>query len=205
MIRIYLFVVSCSFFVGHAFAQTDTTKTAETIATVEIPSTPVTEFSDKVEYKVGAGYQVRIEKQPGSAETTQSFTSPSLFAQVQYREYQLLTEFEQVSKSSSEGNYSIQTKRNELLLVARYRFFLDERWALFAGLGMGIGKETVKTAIGNSTSTDTGDTEQMIAMEGGAQFQFHKTYFAEVAGRGLKLENFEPWILTFGLRLGARL
>ena len=204
MIRIYLIAIGFVF-CSNVFAQSESTTTTENATSAEISAAPATEFSDKIEFKVGGGYQIRIEKQPGSAETTQSLMSPSLFAQVQYREYQLLTEFEQVSQSSSEGNYSIQSKRNELLLIARYRFFLDERWALFAGLGAGIGKETVKTAIGNSTSTNTGDTEDLVAIEGGAQFQFHKTYFAEVAGRGLKLENFEPWILTFGLRLGARL
>lgn len=179
---------------GAAFAQSEVSM-----------ETPMTEFPEKVAYRLGAGYQVRIERQPGNMDKTESLSSPSIFAQVEYRQYQLHTELEQVSSSSSEGNYSIQTKRQELLLIGRYRFLLDERWSLFAGLGGGFGRETVETTVANSSAKNTGDTEKLIAAEGGAQFQFHKTYFAEVSGRGLKLENFEPWIVTFGLRLGARL
>lgn len=199
MIRFYVLIFSFVCLTSGAFAQTETATTAE------VPAEPVTEFSNKVLFKVGAGIQARIEKQPGSVESTETFASPSVFSEVEYRQYQLHTEFEQVQRHSSEGAYSIRTKRNELLLIGRYRFFLDERWALFAGLGGGLAKETVNTTYGSSSTTNTGDTEKLIAFEGGAQFQFHQTYFAEVSGRGLKLENLQPVVMTFGLRLGARL
>lgn len=198
MIRI-LILFSTLFFVSEAFAQsTEVAAPAPEAVVEEVPAA-------KVDVKLGLGYQARLEKSPGSTEQTQTLESPSIFAQVDYLEYEIHTELERVQHDTGEGSYRIQSSRLELLFIGRYRLMLDPQWTVFGGLGGGFGKETVRTSVGGSKATHTGDTEKIGALEAGLQYQFDERFFAEASARGLKLENFEPWVVTMGLRLGVRL
>jgi len=174
--------------------------------TITSENEPVEAPAPKVIVKLGVGLQARIEKIPGSSgEQTESLSVPSVFAQLDYKQYQLHTEFQQMSTSSGEGDYHIETKRHELLTIARYRFMLNEKWAVYGGLGGGLGRETIKSSIAGSSVTKSGDMEKVGVLDSGLQIQFGKRFLSEFGVRGLKLENFEPWIIAFGLRLGVQL
>lgn len=183
-------------FVGMASAQT-------IMGEAESTSPPP---AAKLIFKLGLGIQARIEKIPSSSgEQTENLSVPSVFGQMDYKQYQLHTEYQQMSTSSGEGDYHIDTKRHELLVIGRYRLILNEKWSLYGGLGAGLGREVIKSSIGGSSVTKSGDLEKVGVLESGLQVQFGKRFFSEFGVRGLKLENFEPWIMAFGLRVGVQL
>lgn len=107
--------------------------------------------------------------------------------------------------SSSQGNLSIATERNEWLLWGLYKPKVNSWWTPGIGVGTGFYQDQIQTTLGMQEVNSTSDWHSIYGVEGGLTFYPMNWVSLDFAGRALKVQSSSETHWALLMRAGMSL